>query len=140
MRRLSTATRALLLLASMFATMPALAHAQHIDALPFRPIRIDGYWNRDRSAPKVLEGMNFVDSRGGSPRVFGVTALQAYKPEEEGVQVLRHGSGPIRLLGSEDLVRKFMDAPEQQRVVAYGVYRPGANTLTLNSVEVGHGS
>ncbi len=138
MQMTSTPICAFLVVAAVLAAAPIVAHAER-EQLPVRPIRIEGYWNRTSSAPKVLQGVTFTDSKGGSPRTFGITALQAYKPEEEGVQVLRHSTmaPSIRLLGSEDLVRKFMDAPEQQRVVAFGVYNPGSNTITLNSVQIG---
>jgi hypothetical protein len=108
------------------------------DVSGFRPIRIEGYWGRERDAPKVLDVVTFTSSNGGPRRIFGVTALQAYKPEEEGVQVLRHsGLQPaIRVLGPEDLVHRFMNPPDGTKVVAFGVYRPGGGTLTLTSVEV----
>jgi hypothetical protein len=108
------------------------------DVPGFRPIRIEGYWGRDRGAPKVLDAVTFTSSDGGPRRIFGVTALQAYKPEEEGVQVLRHsGLQPaIRVLGLEDLVHRFMNAPDGTKVVVFGAYRPGSGTLTLTSVEV----
>lgn len=125
--------------ATLLVAVPAVGRAQIPgDAATVRPIRIEGYWNRNASSPKVLDTVTFTDSKGGSRRVFGVTALQAYKPEEEGPQVLRHTSlePGLRLLGGEEMVRKFMDAPETARVVAYGVYRPGTGTITLTSVDV----
>lgn len=106
---------------------------------PPRPIRIEGYWERDARAPGVLEGIHVTSSAGGSPRIFGVTALQAYKPDEEGVDVLRHAASEvsIRLLGDEALIRRFMDAPGTKKVVAHGVYRAATGTLILDSVKVG---
>ena len=122
--------------------VPSLARAQPSgDVAPIRPIRMEGYWNRDRRAPGVLDGLTFTSEIGGPRRTFGVTRLQAYKPEEEGVQVFRHSGllPSIRVLGQSDMVRRFITAPETEKVVAYGVYRPASGTLTLSSVEVdGH--
>ncbi len=136
--------RSLLGASALFSVLSSFALARAevpFDAAPLRPIRIEGYWNRDRQAPGVLEGIHITSSAGGPQRIFGITALQAYKPPEEGVQVLRHSElqPSLRLLGGEDLVRRFINAPETQKVVAYGVYRPASSTLVLNSVEVGHG-
>jgi hypothetical protein len=120
--------------------LPAVGVARSpVASSPPRPIRIEGYWERDARAPTVLEGIRVTSSAGGSPRVFGVTALQAYKPAEEGVQVLRNAAPEIslRLLGDESLVRRFMDAPGTQKVVAHGVFRAGSSTLILDSVKVG---
>jgi hypothetical protein len=124
--------------------LPGAASAKKpIKTPPPRPIRIEGYWERGTGAPGVLEGINVTSNAGGSPRIFGVTALQAYKPAEHGVQVL-HGTGPamapgvtLRLLGDETLVRRFMDAPGTKKVVAHGVYRDTSGTLFLDSVKVG---
>src|SRR5262245_1230720 len=101
------------------AALPALATARAPSARgPPRPLRIEGYWERGAGAPGVLEGIHVTSSAGGSPRIFGVTALQAYKPAEEGIQVLRGDSTApdvtIRLLGDERLIRRFMDAPGPQ--------------------------
>jgi hypothetical protein len=120
--------------------VPLAARAQGSgDVAPIRPIRMEGYWNRDRRAPGVLDGLTFTSDQGGPRRTFGVTRLQAYKPEEEGVQVFRHSGllPSIRVLGQTDMVRRFINAPETEKVIAYGVYRPATGTLTLNSVEVG---
>jgi len=106
-----------------------------------RPIRIEGYWDRDRQAPGVLEGIPITSDKGGQPRTFGITALQAFQPEEEGVQVLRHSSlePSLRVLGREEMVQRFLDAPPTQKVVVLGLYRPGSGTIILNSVDVGRG-
>jgi hypothetical protein len=125
--------------ASLLAT-PQPARAQRSgDVAPIRPIRLEGYWNRDQRAPGVLDGLTFTSDQGGPHRTFGVTRLQAYKPEEEGTQVLRHSGllPSIRVLGRSDMVRRFINAPETEKVIALGVYRPATGTLTLNSIEVG---
>ncbi len=129
-------------LALLFPLHPASGRAASVGAVAApRPIRIEGYWDRDRRAPGVLDGIRITSNAGGPRRTFGVTALQAYKPEEEGPQVLRHSSlqPSLRLLGDEDMVRRFMDAPPTQKVVAFGVYRAASGTLVLSSVEVGEG-
>src|SRR5512140_3815643 len=139
-RAVATVTRAIAVLGAVALTTPPRARAQLPgDVAPVRPVRIEGYWNRDRRAPGVLDGITIVSDDGGTRRTFGVTALQAYKPEEEGVQVLRHSSQQpgLRLLGRREMVRRFMNAPETEKVVAFGVYRPATGTLTLSSVEVG---
>lgn len=134
---------AIVLLAAAVAFPAAASAHEPAKTPPPRPIRIEGYWERGAGAPGVLEGINVTSNAGGSPRIFGVTALQAYKPSEQGVQVL-HGTGPemapgvtLRLLGDETLVRRFMDAPGTQKVVAHGVYRDTSSTLFLDSVKVG---
>jgi hypothetical protein len=106
-------------------------------AAPSRPIRIEGYWGRDRDAPGVLAGIP-ISSDATPRRTFGVTALQAYIPEEEGVQVLRHSAQQpsLRIIGRQEMVRRFMDAPDTDKVVAFGVYRASTGTLILSSVEV----
>jgi hypothetical protein len=130
----------LLTVAILLAATAAPARAElPIDAVPQRPIRMVGYWERDRGAPKVLEAIRIVSTEGGPPRLFGITALQAYKPEEEGPQVLRH-SGPratLRVLGAKAVVDRLLNAPATERVTIYGVYNPGTDTITLNSVEIG---
>ena len=132
--------RAAAVLLAVAVILPATASAKKpVKTPPPRPIRLEGYWERGGSAPGVLEGINVTSNAGGSPRIFGVTALQAYKPPEQGVQVL-HGTSPevtLRLLGDETLVRRFMDAPGTKKVVAHGVYRDTSGTLFLDSVKVG---
>jgi len=121
-------------------TIPASARTQHPrQATPTRPIRMEGYWNRNRGAPGVLEALTFTSEIGGPWRPFGVTRMRAYKPDEEGVEVFRNsGTVPsIRVVGQPDMVRRFINAPETQKVTAYGEYRPETSTLTLNSVQVG---
>lgn len=131
---------ALLVLTGLALGMPLAGRAQHFpgDATPTRPIRLEGYWDRPRSAPEVL-GEITLSPDGRTRRSFGVTALQAYKPPEEGVQVLRHTSlQPITLLlrGREEMVQRLLKARTDEKVVAYGVYQAGSATFTLASVEI----
>jgi hypothetical protein len=108
------------------------------DVAPIRPIRMEGYWDRDESARAVIGTVTILADRGAR-RTFGITALQAYKPEEEGVQVLRHSAlGPgLRVIGPEEMVQRFLHAPPSEKVTVFGVYRPGSATLTVSSVEIG---
>jgi len=139
------APSSLVALAALVAVVVAPAAGRtgtHAKTVPPRPIRIEGYWERDAGAPGVLEGIHVTSSVGGSPRIFGVTTLQAYKPDEQGVQVLHGTPGEvsIRLLGNEALIRRFLDAPGTKKVVAHGVYRAATSTLILDSVTVGAGT
>ncbi len=107
---------------------PSVARTQRSDdATPTRSIRMEGYWNRNRQAPGVLEALTFTSEIGGPWRPFGVTRMRAYKPLVPS----------IRVVGQTDMVRRFINAPETQKVTAYGVYRTATATLTLNSVQVG---
>lgn len=102
-----------------------------------RPLRLEGYVDPPARSPHVLEEITI--SKGRERRRFGVTALQAYKPEEEGAQVLRHSTlRPVTLLlrGPREMVDRFADAPHGARLIAFGVYLAGAGTLTLTSVEI----
>jgi len=108
------------------------------DVAPVRPIRIEGYWDRARSERDVI-GEVTVSAEGNERRRFGVTALQAYKPEEEGIQVLRHTSlqpSTLLLRGRKEMVERFMGAGRNDKVVAFGVYRPASADLELSSVEL----
>jgi len=122
------------------ATSPTLARVHGPGAIGGapRPIRMEGYWDRDRNAPGVLEGVPVTSSKGGAPRTFGITALQAFQPEEEGAQVLRHSSlePSLRVVGRDQMVHRFLDAPPTRKVVVLGVYRAGSVTIILNSVEI----
>jgi hypothetical protein len=108
------------------------------DVAPIRPLRIEGYWDRDKSDPAVI-GTVTILATGDTRRTFGITALQAYKPEEEGAQVLRHSAlGPgLRAIGADDMVQRFLHTPPSEKVTVFGVYRPGSATLTVSSVEIG---
>ena len=105
-----------------------------------RPIRIEGYWERPRSEHDVLDEIT-IAADGGARRQFGVTALQAYKPEEEGAQVLRHSTlQPVTLTlqGRKEMIERFMHAGRDDKIVALGAYRAGSARLVLSSVEVHH--
>jgi hypothetical protein len=106
-----------------------------------RPIRLEGYWGRTRQDPGVLAEVS-VGRTGRQPRNFGVTAVQAYHPEEEGPHIFRFTSDhPVTLLvrGDEDTVRRFMEAPPDARIRAFGTYSAGSGLFVLGSVEVGGG-
>jgi hypothetical protein len=108
------------------------------DVAPLRPIRIEGQWERPRSDPAVI-GEITISAERGERRPFGVTALQAYKPEEEGMPVLRHTAlqpSTLLLRGHKDMVEKFVRAGRDDKIVAFGVYRPASAMFELSSVEV----
>ena len=103
-----------------------------------RPVRLEGYWTGTQADKDVI-GVITVSADGKETRSFGVTALQAYGPEEEGIGVLRPSSlQPITLLlrGDGAMIRRFMTAPPNDKVIALGVYRPGAGNFILTSVAV----
>jgi hypothetical protein len=125
---------ALMLLA---AAVPASA-LPPVAPLAGRPIRLEGYWGRSRRSPDVI-GEVSVAMTGRKPRSFGVTAVQAYHPEEEGAQLFRFTSDhPVALLvrGDDDMVRRFMEAPPDARVTAFGTYTAGSGLFVLGSVDV----
>lgn len=128
---------AIVVLATCLLALSASA-ARAFDGLgPGRPIRLEGYVDPPSRSPQVLEEITI--SAGRERRPFGVTALQAYAPAEEGVQVLRPSTlRPVTLLlrGPRDVVDRFAHAPPGARVVAFGVYMPGSGTLTLTSAEL----
>jgi len=134
-------THAIATLAALCVSVGATAAAAQVfpgDVAPVRPIRIEGYWDRPRSNPEVI-GEITISAEGQERRQFGVTALQAYKPEEEGMQVLRHTAlQPSTLLvrGRQEMVEKFMGAGRDDKIVAFGVYRPASGMFELSSVEV----
>jgi len=143
-RPTATARRIMIVAAAVIATtiaaVPLATWAKPpVHATPTRPVRFEGYWNRSHGAPGVLEDLTFTSEIGGPYRPFGVTHMQAYKPDEQGLEVFRQSGllPSIRVMGNHDMVARFITAPETQKVVVYGVYRPDAATLTLNSVEVG---
>jgi len=108
------------------------------DGGPGRPLRLEGYFGADTSAADVLDLVT-ISPDGRDRRAFGVTALQAYKPEEEGAQVLRATAlRPITFMlrGAPELVERFFAADPHDQVVAYGVYGGGAGIFALISVEV----
>lgn len=119
------------------AAVPAFA-VPPIGALAGRPIRLEGYWGRSRQSPEVI-GEVSVAMTGRQPRNFGITAVQAYHPEEEGAQLFRFTSDhPVALLvrGDAELVRRFMEASPDTRVTAFGTYTAGSGLFVLGSVDV----
>jgi hypothetical protein len=130
--------RALALLSMVLGLAAGSTPAAASEFIGGRPLRIEGYFDPKPGAPDVLEEIT-VSADGRERRRFGVTKLQAYKPEEEGVQVLRPSTlQPVTLLlrGSDDFVRRFMGAGAEERVVVYGVYLGGPGNFTPSSVEV----
>jgi len=64
---------------------------------------------------------------------FGMTRMRAYKPDEEGVDVFRVRLVPsIRVVGQTDMVRRFINAPETQKVTRTASTETATATLTLN--------
>jgi len=103
-----------------------------------RPVRLEGCWNGTPSDKDVI-GVITVSANGTDRRSFGVTALQAYDPPDEGIDVLRPSSlEPITLLlrADEAMRNRFMTASPNKIVVAFGVYRPDSGDLILSSVDV----
>jgi hypothetical protein len=100
-----------------------------------RPIRLEGYWERTRAEREVI-GEITIDAENREPRRFGVTALQAYKPEEEGMQIFRFSDQrPATLLARGDGVGRFWAAPRDRKVIVFGTYNPGPGTFIVGSVE-----
>ncbi len=127
----------MLLMLLLVLAVPALA-VPPIAGMPGRPIRLEGYWGRSRQSPEVI-GEVSVAMTGRAPRILGVTAVQAYHPEEEGKQIFRFTSDhPVTLLvrGDPETVRRFMEAPPSARVVAFGTYTAGSGLFVLGSVDV----
>lgn len=102
-----------------------------------RPIRIEGYWERGKADAAIIAEVT-ISAAGHPRRAFGISALQAYKPAEEGAHILRHSNQrPITLLltGHKEMIERFLTARPDQKVVALGLYRAGAGQLVLSSVE-----
>ena len=135
-RRVGGALVALVLLATPLA---ALAQRPPAGASGVsRPVRFEGFWERTRAAREVI-GEITISSDGERRRSFGVTALQAYIPEEEGLHVFRHSSlQPVTLFlrGDRNLITRFMTAPPDRKITAFGVYRGGSGAFVLTSVEL----
>jgi hypothetical protein len=125
---------AVFVLACAAASVP-LAAALTLDTVP-RPIRLEGYWDRTRADHEVI-GEVTVSAEGYPPRRFGVSALQAYKPEEEGMQVLRFTSDhPATLVARGDAVDRFFAAPKGRKVTVFASYTAGSGLFVVGSVEV----
>jgi hypothetical protein len=130
-RRASLSLLALVLVAGTAAAQLPL------ESFPERPLRLEGYWGRTRDEPGIIGDVT-TSVPGRSKRRFGVTAVQAYKPEEEGMQIFRFTSDhPVTLLvrGDADVVQRFFTAPPNQKVVAFGTYNRGSGTFVLGSVD-----
>lgn len=103
-----------------------------------RPVHLEGYWGGTEANKDVI-GVITVSPDGKEKRSFGVTALQAFEPEEEGMHVLEPSSlQPITALlrGDEGMIRRFMTASPDEKVVTSGVYRPDSGDFILGSVSV----
>ena len=103
-----------------------------------RPVRLAGQWS-GTPADKGVIGVITVSPDGREKRSFGVTALQGYEPEEEGMHVLEPSSlQPITLLlrGDAAMIRRFMTASPDEQVVTLGIYRPDSGDFILTSVDV----
>ncbi len=128
--------RALVLGCLLVATTVTAVWAQFPLASPNRPIRIEGYWGRTRSDPEVI-GEVTISAKGRPTRVLGVTALQAYQPEEEGMQVLRFTSDhPATLLARGDAVDRLFSAAPDRKLVAFGTYMRGSGLFVVGSVDL----
>ena len=118
-----------ILLVPAFAELP-------LGSTTSRPIRLEGYWERSRAERDVI-GEVTISASGRAPRRFGVTALQAYQPEEEGMQVLRFTSDhPATLLARGDAVDRLWAAPRNRKLVAFGTYMAGSGLFVVGSVDV----
>jgi hypothetical protein len=123
------------LLAAVLGSVPAVAGAVVFDTVP-RPVRLEGYWDRTRAAPDVIGDVT-ISAEGRPARRFGVTAVQAYKPEEEGMQIFRFTSDhPATLLARGDAVGRFFAAPPDRKVVVFGTYTAGSGLFVVGSVDV----
>lgn len=101
-----------------------------------RPIRLEGAFDRTRADPRVI-GEITISAGGRESRRFGVTAVQAYKPEEEGMQIFRFTSDhPATLIARGDAVgRLFATAPDRSLTV-FGTYTAGSGLFVVGSVDV----
>jgi hypothetical protein len=129
---------ALLVLALVVGAPPDAGWAQRPLTAPGRPVRLEGYWDRTRSEPGII-GEIVVGTSGADKRSFGVSAAQAYQPEEEGAQIFRGSTlQPVTLLlrGPRESVRRFLDAAPGDKIVAFGLYYAGPAQLVLSSVEL----
>jgi hypothetical protein len=127
-----------LVLALAVGSPPDAGWAQRPPIAPGRPVRLEGYWDRTRRDPGII-GEIVVGSSGADKRGFGVSAAQAFNPEEEGAQIFRGSSlQPVTLLlrGPLESVRRFLDAAPGDKIVAFGLYYAGPAQLVLSSVEL----
>jgi hypothetical protein len=108
------------------------------DQVPVRPVRVTGSWGKTTADPNVI-GEVTISADGSDRRTFGVTAIQAYNPVEEGMQIVRHSSlQPVTFLlrGRKELIEKLNAAKPDQPVTIFGVYNAGNANLVLSSVDV----
>lgn len=104
------------------------------------PIRLEGYWERTRAEPDVI-GEVSIAAEGRGTRRFGVTAVQAYQPEEEGMQIFRFTSDrPATLVARGDGVGRLFAAPRDRKVVVFATYASGSGLFVVGSVDVAAGA
>ena len=128
-------TIAVLAVAALAGGAPALADRWPPGGGPGRPIRLEGYWGGTRDSPDAI-GEITVSAKGREPRRFAITAIQAYFPEEEGMQILRFTSDhPSTLIARGDAVGRFFAARAGDHIVAFGTYLPGSGMFVIGSVE-----
>jgi hypothetical protein len=128
--------RAVVVVLAIVATTVTAVEAQFPLASPNRPIRIEGYWGRTRSDPEVI-GEVTISAQGRPPRSLGVTAIQAYQPEEEGMQIFRFTSDhPATLLARGDAVDRLFSAAPDRKLVAFGTYMRGSGLFVVGSVDL----
>lgn len=110
------------------------------DEVPDRPMRLIGYWDRATSDPAVIGTVPISGPTGGTPRNFGITSVQAYAPDEEGMQLFNPSdlqAVTLRAVGKADVVTRFMQAKPNEKVTAFGQYIAGSGTFILGTVTVG---
>lgn len=140
-RTVRMGARVLAVACLIVASLVAAASAQFpLGGSPNRPIRLEGYWERTRAAPDVI-GEITIAGTGRAPRRFGVTAVQAYQPEEEGMQIFRFTSDrPATLVARGDGVGRLFAAPRDRKVVVFATYASGSGLFVVGSVDVAAGA
>lgn len=123
----------MLIVLLLFLAVPAFA--QRLATVP-RPVRLEGYWERTRAERDVI-GEITISAEGRENRRFGVTALQAYQPEEEGMQVFRFTSDhPATLVARGNGVGRLFAAPRDRKIVVFATYTAGSGLFVVGSVDV----
>jgi hypothetical protein len=123
--------------ASLATAVPAFA-GPPLEAAggPGRPIRLEGYWDRTRAEHDVI-GEVTIAAKGREPRRFGVTAVQAYHPEEEGMQLFRFTSDhPATLLARGNAVPRLFSYASDRKLIVFATYVPGSGIFVVGSVDV----
>jgi len=129
-------TRVLAAILMVLAMLVAPAWAQHPLATTPRPIRLEGFWDRTRADRDVI-GEVTISAPGRTPRRFGVTAIQAYQPEEEGMQIFRSTSDhPATFIARGDAVDRLWEAPKDRKMVIFGTYMAGSGLFVVGSVDL----